>query len=1110
MSSATGDSQPTRPRRNFYGRSATTSVTQLLSESDVVKSCTNLIQRLTTKNLVSPTGSSVPSSGRTSEFNGSLSTTSSGLGTMRSNAGPDSPKSLHHIGGSSSRKNSGTSISSNSDAYNFVKYKPPLPTSSGHNINHSSNVALSSDGNKGNSRMSFSYFGNDRLKELEQKFSERYSRIFGSNANVAGTSAAAVSAGMCSATDGSSSIGSRETRNNARNRTSLVGSKETLNALGNLNAYDDLRGYGLSKSASTCAGAASRHPYSGSQTSAYSGTLGLGASDTGGYESGRGRLAVTNLNTPTSRNIDYSVRRNYGLAKSASSSVIQDSGRLGLSSATSSSATSAAPPPTASVSSKYYNPYLGYSSNRLYASNSHLLEPVPEQRPRAVDGYMVRERARDISSSIARSSTLNNIDRALMDDYRDESRAGTVKAEQTSGEDEEGGSAPSAAVPASQKKNAYKLPSRYYYRKYRHKSSYAAPKEASPLTLTEQKASQSKNKETSTEDEDNNNVTKNSKASSGSISRTSSYVASLGSSSNSSGPIPTSHVLAYDNLARKKSLRDTDDLLYGSGTGSSSGYETGGEKEIGNGTNKDSPEHDVDLVRKKEIEDLIRKYSGFTYKSSKYVQLKTPGVPGASANAAEAGGAGGNNGNKVAHHDDSRLLHHQPSLSSNSNSIRATTTNASMGASSYLLQSSASKSGLAAAAASEYYGGGGVGVTDPTESVYSKGYLSSKENANTVIYNVNSSHASSVEDDEDGHLIYRNHDVLLNRYKILDTLGEGTFGKVVKVKDLHRDRVIALKIIKNVEKYREAAKLEINVLKKLADKDPKGRFLCVRMLDWFDYHGHMCIAFEMLGLSVFDFLKDNNYNPYPMDQVRHIAYQLCHAVKFLHENQLTHTDLKPENILFVNADYDVTYDNRRKKGVRRVKNSEVRLIDFGSATFDWEHHSTIVSTRHYRAPEVILELGWSQPCDVWSVGCIMFELYLGITLFQTHDNREHLAMMERIIGPIPSRMARKSKTKYFYHGKLDWDERSSAGRYVRDNCHPLMRYMKNEDEDTKQLFDLIGRMLEYDALQRINLNEALKHPFFDKIPPHQRLKTPSDIEKNCLSPTRERSHSLSR
>jgi serine/threonine protein kinase len=56
--------------------------------------------------------------------------------------------------------------------------------------------------------------------------------------------------------------------------------------------------------------------------------------------------------------------------------------------------------------------------------------------------------------------------------------------------------------------------------------------------------------------------------------------------------------------------------------------------------------------------------------------------------------------------------------------------------------------------------------------------------------------------------------------KILGTLGEGTFGKVVKVKDIEMDHSMALKIIKNVEKYREAAKLEINVLEKLADRDP--------------------------------------------------------------------------------------------------------------------------------------------------------------------------------------------------------------------------------------------------------------------------------------------------
>ncbi|CAG0904631.1 unnamed protein product [Cyprideis torosa] len=176
----------------------------------------------------------------------------------------------------------------------------------------------------------------------------------------------------------------------------------------------------------------------------------------------------------------------------------------------------------------------------------------------------------------------------------------------------------------------------------------------------------------------------------------------------------------------------------------------------------------------------------------------------------------------------------------------------------------------------------------------------------------------------------------------------------------------------------------------------------------------------------------------------------------------------------------------QKRDVRTVRNPAVRLIDFGSATFDHEHHSTIVSTRHYRAPEVILELGWSQPCDVWSIACIMFELYLGFTLFQTHHNREHLAMMERILGPIPYRMAKRTKTKYFHHGKLEWDDRSSGARYVRENCKPLRKYQLSDDEDTNLLFDLISQMLVYEPSQRLSLDQALKHPFFDKIPSESR------------------------
>lgn len=346
----------------------------------------------------------------------------------------------------------------------------------------------------------------------------------------------------------------------------------------------------------------------------------------------------------------------------------------------------------------------------------------------------------------------------------------------------------------------------------------------------------------------------------------------------------------------------------------------------------------------------------------------------------------------------------------------------------------------------------------------------------------------AIQDDKDGHLIYASGDAIDGKYEIVKTLGEGTFGKVVQAKDIKNPARahLALKIIKNVSKYREAARLEINVLNKLKEKDPQKKHLIIQLLDQFDYHGHMCLIFDLLGLSVFDFMKQNNYHPYPPDQTRYISYQLIHAVKFMHDSKLTHTDLKPENILFVDSTYDIIQpadgEIRRKKPVKVVRNAAVRLIDLGSATFDHEHHSTIVSTRHYRAPEVILELGWSQPCDVWSIGCIMFELYMGITLFQTHDNREHLAMMERILDKIPYRMGRKTKTKYFYHGRLDWNEKTNAGLYVRENCKPLFRYMKSQELEDRELFDLILRMLDYEPSSRCTLAEAMTHSYFKRLP----------------------------
>uniref|UniRef100_A0A3Q2YTM0 dual-specificity kinase n=1 Tax=Hippocampus comes TaxID=109280 RepID=A0A3Q2YTM0_HIPCM len=285
-------------------------------------------------------------------------------------------------------------------------------------------------------------------------------------------------------------------------------------------------------------------------------------------------------------------------------------------------------------------------------------------------------------------------------------------------------------------------------------------------------------------------------------------------------------------------------------------------------------------------------------------------------------------------------------------------------------------------------------------------------------------------------------------------------------------------IVRNIKSFRQAAKCEIAVLEEINTLDDDNTFACVRMLDWFEHQGHMCLVFERLGLSTYEVLKQNQFLPFSVEQIRHMAFQIFRAVSFLHRNKLTHTDLKPENILFVCSDYDMVYNEQMKLDERKMRSLDVKVVDFGTAIFDHEHHESLVSTRHYRAPEIILDLGWNQSCDVWSLACVLMEYYLGQTLFPTHDSKEHLAMMEKILGPIPPHMLKQTrKQHYVLNGRLDWDELSSSGRYVRKHCKPLK--VRRTQGDERQLLDLLACMLEFDVARRITLEEALWHPFFE-------------------------------
>lgn len=394
------------------------------------------------------------------------------------------------------------------------------------------------------------------------------------------------------------------------------------------------------------------------------------------------------------------------------------------------------------------------------------------------------------------------------------------------------------------------------------------------------------------------------------------------------------------------------------------------------------------------------------------------------------------------------------------------------------------------------------------------------------------------DSDDEGHIVIHKDEFLRKRYRVLGVAGQGTFGKVLDVLDTKYNDRVALKVIRSVPRYLEAAIAEIRILDKIREKDTERKSLCVRLYTNFEIthrkQRHMCMGFEKLGRSLYEFIKKNKYRGFQMHHVRDFSEQLLTAVAFCHSINLIHTDLKPENILLVKSEYTIVSCGDKGSGYRYPTSSDIRLIDFGGATFEHEHHSRIINTRQYRSPEVLLGVGWSYPSDLWSVGCILAELVTGELLFATHEDLEHLALIEKIIGKrlpqtlidralepyrdhrtpslcsssssswrsrSPSRCrsgsrdrSRKKRKRWHKHrkegkhrkgrgadkllrlndGRLRWPDNASSAESIRH-----VNRMENIDGqfDDQQFKNLLYALLEADPDKRITAAAALKHPF---------------------------------
>ncbi|GBE62154.1 CMGC Lammer [Babesia ovata] len=339
--------------------------------------------------------------------------------------------------------------------------------------------------------------------------------------------------------------------------------------------------------------------------------------------------------------------------------------------------------------------------------------------------------------------------------------------------------------------------------------------------------------------------------------------------------------------------------------------------------------------------------------------------------------------------------------------------------------------------------------------------------------------------------------MMLDDYKVVKKIGDGTFGRVLHCEK--NGEKYAVKVVRDVEKYVSSAKIEVDILMDIRKVDVAGESHCVVLHDHFMFKKRiMCLVFEQLGDSLYDFLKRNDYKGFFMADIQKIAYQLLKGLAFLKKNKLIHTDLKPENVLLTcgREDFIEVPFPRSVTGMmtKRPATADIKIIDFGSTIYEDDYHSSIINTRQYRSPEVILDIGWSYASDMWSLGCILIEIYTGDLLFNTHSHLEHLAMMEQTVGRIPASMLEKARKtdgyRYLHPDKLalNWPEgarsRSSEDRvkYCRSvmvGCRKsaLTRYQELVKPEHRPFAEFIKYILNPDPDLRPTPEDAMEHEF---------------------------------
>lgn len=313
-------------------------------------------------------------------------------------------------------------------------------------------------------------------------------------------------------------------------------------------------------------------------------------------------------------------------------------------------------------------------------------------------------------------------------------------------------------------------------------------------------------------------------------------------------------------------------------------------------------------------------------------------------------------------------------------------------------------------------------------------------------------------DDKHADYLLVKNDHIAYRYEILELLGKGSFGQVCECYDHKKKENIALKIIKNKPKFHQQATIEVRVLHAMRESDPEDLKNIIRMKNYFSYRNHICITFELVSINLYEFLRLNNFKGLSLPLIKCFARQILNALEYIRTLQIVHCDLKPENVLLINP-----------------KKAGIKLIDFGSSCFISERLHTYIQSRFYRAPEIMLGIPYTPAIDMWSLGCILAELYSGQPLWPGESEKDQFLYIVSFLGmPPPEILLNACRKNLFIEGGQLKSCQLSDGKDIFPGMHSLQVSLKTSDND---FLDFLMRCFEWNPEKRLTPTEALNHPW---------------------------------